>query len=361
MKRILCVTESLGSGGAERQLVGLAVLLKQAGYDVKFITYVRRQFYENYLKQNNVNYELLEKAGNKYTRVLYWARAIRQFAPDVVISFLPSTSMSVALTKLLGLKFKLIVSERSHTSCISLRVRLKFLLYRLADYIVTNSYSEADFTRANFLWTADRLNVVTNFIDTERFKPLEIKRANMPVKIISVGRVIPCKNILNYMRAIKLAVDRGYHLKVVWVGDNYDASYYNECLELRGKLELKDYFEFKPQTENIIDEYQKADIFCLPSFYEGFPNVVCEAMGCGLPVICSNVCDNPIIVINGENGILFNPNNVDHIFESIISIISDSEQLERMSINNRLKAIAMFSKIEFMEQYTKLIDKKWIK
>lgn len=358
MKRILCITENLGSGGAERQLTGLAVLLAQAGYDVKFVTYVRRQFYEDYLRQNNINYELIEKARNKFMRVFYLARAIRQFEPDVVISFLPSTSMSVCLTKLLGLRFKLIVSERSHTSGINLRIRLKFLLYRLADYIVTNSYSEADFTRANFPWTGSRLKVITNFIDTERFKPLSTKPKNETFQILSVGRIIPCKNILNYIRAIKLVVDSGHQIKVIWVGDNYDTCYYNECLDLRGKLKLEEYFEFKPQTENIIEEYQKADVLCSPSLYEGFPNIICEAMGCGLPVLCSNVCDNSQIIISGENGILFNPKNVNHIFESMISIINDSQQVAKMSMNNRAKSIIQFSKTKFLEQYKKLINEK---
>lgn len=52
-------------------------------------------------------------------------------------------------------------------------------------------------------------------------------------------------------------------------------------------------------NQSIEVEYRKADVFCLPSLYEGYPNVVAEAMSCGLPILCSNVCENPYIVEEG--------------------------------------------------------------
>lgn len=51
MKKILLFTENLGSGGAERQLTGLAVLLKNAGYVVKVVTYIKAQHYESFLRK----------------------------------------------------------------------------------------------------------------------------------------------------------------------------------------------------------------------------------------------------------------------------------------------------------------------
>ena len=53
MKRILLITEGLGSGGAERQICGLAAMLTKAGYPCRLITYVENQFYEPYLRQTD--------------------------------------------------------------------------------------------------------------------------------------------------------------------------------------------------------------------------------------------------------------------------------------------------------------------
>lgn len=68
MKRILLITESLGSGGAERQLCGLAVMLTKAGYPCRLVTYIDNQFYEPYLRKNGVDYEFVPELANKVTR-----------------------------------------------------------------------------------------------------------------------------------------------------------------------------------------------------------------------------------------------------------------------------------------------------
>ena len=52
------------------------------------------------------------------------------------------------------------------------------------------------------------------------------------------------------------------------------------------------------------------DAFCLPSFKEGYPNVIVEAMSCELPVLCSKICENPVIVEDNINGFLFDPHNI---------------------------------------------------
>ena len=65
MKKILLVTEHLGSGGAERQLCGLASMLTKAGFPCRLITYVENQFYEPYIHQNGVDSEFVPDLWNK--------------------------------------------------------------------------------------------------------------------------------------------------------------------------------------------------------------------------------------------------------------------------------------------------------
>ena len=65
MKKILLITESLGSGGAERQICGLTVMLTKAGFPCRLITYVRNQFYEPYLRLNGADYQFVPELWNK--------------------------------------------------------------------------------------------------------------------------------------------------------------------------------------------------------------------------------------------------------------------------------------------------------
>ena len=127
MKKILLITENLGSGGAERQLCGLASMLTEAGYPCRLITYVENQFYEPFLRQNGVDYQFVPELWNKNTRVIRVAKYVRQFKPDVVISFLPSVNKTMCLAKLL-FKAKLVVSERNNNTRITRADKVQFNL-----------------------------------------------------------------------------------------------------------------------------------------------------------------------------------------------------------------------------------------
>lgn len=355
MKRILLITENLGSGGAERQLTGLAVFLKNRGYDVKVVTYYNKQFYESYLKENNVDYELYEKAANKLTRVFYLISLFKKWNPDVIISFLPSTNLSVCLTRLFYKKAKVIVSERSHTLNFGLKVKLLFNLYRLADFIVPNSFSEAENIKKHFPGLSQKVRVIFNFVDVDYFLPLHyVKNEDIPL-IVCVGRLIPSKNVLRLIDAVKDLIKYGINFRVLWVGKQYDKQYLEDVKERININKLSDIFKLKDQTENILSEYQKADIFCLPTLYEGYPNVICEAMSCGLPVVCSRVCEIPNIVKDNENGFLFDPKNVDSIVKALkkVLLLSPAQRLE-MGLKNRDKIINNNSIDKFVDKYIEL-------
>lgn len=355
MKKILLIIENLGSGGAERQLTGLAILLKNRGYDVKVVTYYKKQFYESYLRENNIDYELYEKAMNKYTRVFYLLVLFRRIKPDIIISFLPSTNMAVCLTGLFYRKSKIIVSERSHTLNFGLKVKLLFNLYRVADFVVPNSFSEMDNIISHFPFLKKKMVSIPNFIDTEKFCPLVPEKKHDNLTIITVARLIPSKNMLIYIDAISELIKKNYNIKVIWVGSQSDKNYLFKVKEKITKMGLDNVIQLKDQTNDIVKEYQRADIFCLPTLFEGYPNVVCEAMSCGLPVVCSNVFEIPKIVEEGKNGFLFNPNDYIDISNSLRKAIDlGNEEFIEMSRTNRIKIISNNNSDSIVDKYINL-------
>ena len=120
---------------------------------------------------------------------------------------------------------------------------------------------------------------------------------------------------------------------------------------------LSDRFFLNPATHDILKKYKKSSVFILPSVYEGFPNVACEALSCGLPILISNVSDNRFFV-DKENGYLFNPNKSNDIAKKII-LFCNLKNKERiaMSNNSRKKAILFFNKNKFLNDYLKIIKK----
>ncbi|OYP75453.1 hypothetical protein CIK92_03035 [Prevotella sp. P4-67] len=358
MKRILLITENLGSGGAERQICGLAVMLTKAGYPCRLITYVENQFYEPYLRQHGVDYELVRELWDKKTRVLKTARYVRRYKPDVVISYLPSVNQTMCLAKLL-FKTKLIVSERNNNTGITRSDKIQFNLYRMADAIVPNSHSQGEFIRKNFPFLASKVHPIINFVDVKRFTPSEVPAQNDVPRIITVARYTQQKNVLTYMKAIRMIKEMGLKVHFDWYGDKkHNAAYYAEVEKEYHLLDIAGYLTLHNPNQKIEEEYRKSDIFCLPSLFEGYPNVVAEAMSCGLPVICSNVYENPYIVEEGINGFLFNPEKAEDIVKAIRQIINLSpEECRQMGLRNRQLCLERNTEEAFLKAYVELIDK----
>lgn len=357
MNRILLITENLGSGGAERQICGLAAMLTKAGYPCRLITYVENQFYEPYLRQNGVDYQFVPELWNKKTRISKTAKYVRQYKPDVVISFLPSVNKTMCLAKLF-FKAKLIVSERNNNTCITRGDKIQFNLYRLADAIVPNSNSQGNFIRKNFPFLANKVHPIINFVDVNRFTPAEHPMQNDILKIVTVARFTEQKDVLTYMKAIRLVKDMGLKVHFDWFGDKkHHPAYYSEIEKLYLQLDISDYLTLHEPNQAIEVEYRKADIFCLPSLYEGYPNVVAEAMSCELPILCSNVYENPYIVKEGVNGFLFNPEAPEDIANAIKKMM-DLTQTERQKMGSRNRKLCLERNTEdaFLKSYVKLID-----
>lgn len=357
MKRILLITESLGSGGAERQLCGLAAMLTAKGYQCRLITYAKGDFYEQYLKDCHVEYEYLPTLLNKDTRIVRLLKYLRQYRPTTVISFLPSVNMTCCLARMFY-KCNLIVSERNNNTSVGRGDKVLFNLYRAADHIVPNSHSQGDFIKKNFPFLSKKVTPIINFVDVNKFTPTESKESNRTLNLVTVARYGYQKNCLLFLDAVRKVKDLGLPVRFQWFGSKrYDAKYAAEVEQKVNELDIADYISINEANPNIVEEYRKADAFILPSLYEGYPNVVAEAMSCELPILCGRVFENPYIVQEGENGFLFDPSNVDEIVESIKKMLSLSHD-ERMNMGrvNRKLCLKRNTEEIFFNNYLRLIQ-----
>lgn len=356
MERIFCLIESLGSGGAERQLTGLAVMLKQQGYDVEVIYYIKKEFYLSKLQESGVKTCYLKEAEKPYARFFALWKSLLRGKPEVVISYSPASSMIAGLIKALGGRFRLVVSERNTTQILSKREKSKFRFYRWADVIVPNSYAQGTFICEHFPKFSTKTKVITNFVDTDYFCPDENERYPSSVcRMACVSRLAGQKNVLRFLDVVKQLKNDNVPIQIDWYGST-NTDYGQRCISKAHNLGLDDIISFKGETGDIRSVYRQYDVMCLPSYYEGFPNVVCEAMSCGTPILCSNVCDNGCIVTDGENGLLFDPKSVDDMTEKIKAFVAMSEeQRQAMSISNRQKALGLFSATAFIGKYKEII------
>lgn len=357
MKKIVLFTDCLGAGGAQRQLVGLSIMLKAKGYDVTVATYYDIDFYKKQLDDAGVRNLVIPNGSNKKTRIWAVRTFLKKERPDWVVSYQETPSLLACIAKVTGCKFRLIVSERNTTQAVGMNERVRFFLYRWADAIVPNSYAQENYLTSHYPWMQKKLKTITNFVDLDYFSFIERKKRKVP-EIVIAATIWSSKNTLGFIEAVKKLVDRNSRFHVSWYGkSNIDMDYYNESLQKIQEYGIQDYIELKDKTKQIKNVYHNADLFCLPSFYEGTPNVICEAISTGLPVACSDVCDNYIYVKPGCNGVLFDPNNPNDMANKISQLLYISSlEFEKYQKNSRQIALGKLSKDVFVDAYVKIIE-----
>lgn len=358
MRKILCFIDSLGPGGAQRQLIGLATFLKEKDYNITVACYHDNRFYVDRLEDCGVPYVFWEKAQKTKFRLWHVARYIRQMKPDIVISFLETPSICACVARLFNHRFKLIVSERNTTQHTGRNEKIRFNLFRLADYVVPNAFAQEDYISNTFPFLSKKIVTIPNFVDLNFFTPPEQRKRREIPEIIVAATIWSSKNTYGFIDAVEQLKKTGLKFHISWYGkDSTQMEYFNKCQKKIEDLGIGNFIELKEKTTNIRDKYQSADYFCLPSFYEGTPNVICEAMACGLPVACSDVCDNSRYVKEGVNGILFNPRDISLISSSLERLLSlnDTDYVDYCN-NGRKRAELMMSKEKFLESYIQLIE-----
>ena len=302
--RITCMIRSLTLGGAERQLTGLAVMLKDNGHDVEVLTYHEADFYAQTLQEAGVRHTFIAKDGSSARLERRIAEHFREWQPDAVIAFLTGPCVKACHVHKLYPHFRLIVSERNVNTWTGPHDLWRMLVFREADLVVTNSHAQESYLRRRFPFIAAKLRTIVNFVDTDAFMPAtgEVSGARLRPLIVTTARVDSRKNVHGYIRALALLRDEGLSFYAKWYGLKKEDAYYRRCQRLIRRFGLEDRFEILPATIDVVSVYRNADCFCLPSFYEGTPNSLCEALSCGLPAVATLVSDNASYVCDGLNG-----------------------------------------------------------
>lgn len=357
MKRIAMIIDSVGvRGGAERQFAGLASMLSRRGHEVAVYSYYPDEGYKPAIEKAGGTVTILNPEGGRLAKLKAVRKALREFHPDTVITFKDGPNSIACMLKAAGAKWKLIVSDRNTTQKIDKTVKFQYFLYKFADKIVPNSHSQGRIIEKYFPKLSRKVEVVTNFTDTDTFRPAPAG-THSPMRIIVAGRMARQKNIIRFLEAVKqLQSSDVPPFEIKWYGYETDSEYRKECDAKIAELSLGSIFSFESVCNHIQDVYPEFDIFCLPSLFEGFPNVVCEAMACGLPCAVSDVCDNADIVTDGETGLLFDPLNTDDIAAALRKLLlMPREDREEMGRKAREFAVRSLSMESFADKYEKLL------
>lgn len=356
--KIICLIDSLGSGGAQRQMVELAKGFSKNGHNVSFLIYHDINFYKKELLEYNISVNLILKK-QYFHRLISVRKFIRKSNPDVLLSFLDVPNFIAEISSIPFKKWKLIVGERSTNPNIRTSYLLRFykFFHLFADHIVSNSYANIKLLKPIIPFVKkNKFKVIYNLIDDSKWVPnnFYIKKTST-FKIVVASSHQYLKNLKGLVEALKLMSksDRS-KFKIVWYGDVRNDKSFEESKILLNKYFISDeILSFKSATNNINNVYKTSNAVALFSFYEGLPNTVCEAMMMKLPVVASNVSDVPLLL---DEEFRFDPNDPIEIKNSLLNIASKSDKcLLEIGETNRKKALILFNKKNILDQYLNLM------
>jgi len=365
--KVLCVLDSLGSGGAQRQMVNLMRGLAKRGWSVSlFVYHPHLDFFRAELDKEPI--EVIEcslRALGGFGVLRHLIATMQRGQYDAAISFLNRPNLLLELASLFAPRTKIVVSERnSYSEHASLVPRLLSRLpHLLANAVVANSRTQADWLRG-LPWLKHKTICIRNGFAVK--EPLELpgKSHASKLRIVGIGRVQPQKNISALIAALSIFEDRnGWAPTVTWIGDTGENSGFGSyASELRRQLEacpsIAKNWVWMGERHDIDEQIGAHHILVLPSMYEGFPNVLCEAFMLGRVVIASAIGDNAELVGNYERGVLVDPAKPKSIAVALEKCARwSAAEWEEKSLNAHRFAASHFSNEKMVGEYELLIDR----
>ena len=245
--------------------------------------------------------------------------------------------------------FKMLKKSRLNRICLK-------MLHNVDKVVTICSWSKKEALNEGF--PESKITFIPNGVNTDHFIPSPTANCSSN-KITFLGRLNYQKGIDTLLRAFSILVIKKPELQLEITGEGPEKT---SLLKIAKDLRITDKVIFHGKNTDPYAFLLSSSLFVLPSRSEGLPNVLLEAMSCGLPVIASNVGGNLDLIQSGINGILFEEGNHVQLSLAIKSILDDKNLKEKLGKNARqtmVKDYSMeFTVSKYIELYTSLLTLK---
>jgi len=352
--KLMLLVRSLNTGGTERQIISLAKGLNKKGNDITVSVFYPNGTLESELTGTGMKILSLGKKSRwdvfGFTFRLF--RALKNEKPDVVYSFLVVPNLFLGIMKLFFPGIKMVWGVRASNVDFNqydwlsrVTFKVSCWLSRFADLIIVNSNSGLEYHAVKG-YPKNKMVVIPNGIDTDRFHPNSTARqiirdewgiAKDETLIGLVGRLDSMKDHKNFLRAASILLKRNNRSRFICVGEG-PSQYKKELKDFCESLLLTHHVIWEGVRTDMCDVYNALDIVTLSSLSEGFPNVLGEAMACGIPCVATDAGDSEWIL--GNAGVVVPVKNPDALAEGWIVCLKDKTD---KSLNGRLHIMENFS------------------
>lgn len=356
MNRLLILIPRMGGGGAER-VVSIVANNLSTEFEIQITTLVSNEsFYslDSNVKLTSANYRI--NRTNKFTRLMsmgcnflgsifFTRKTIKEYKPDIVFSLLEEMDVVTYLaTRGLG-GFRWICSERNDPKRRNPKLqKILEMIYRRSDTLVCQSQTVADHYAK-----VDIKSVIPNPVDIENY-PERVEESKPP-RIVSVGRLVPQKNFEMLIEAFSNIADEFPETTVTVYGEGPEREKLESFIanqHLEGRILLPG------ANKEILETIRDAAVFAFPTDYEGFPNVLVEAIAMGIPVVSTDFATGVAREIINENvGVVVPCRDVSAFSNALSHLLSNDEKRKYIRSVSR-SAVEQFEVAKVIETWREL-------
>ncbi|WNM58953.1 glycosyltransferase [Candidatus Nitrospira allomarina] len=354
--KILFVIDSLGTGGAELDLAEKLPHLRYLGVVIIVVSFRHRQEgVQSALQGQGFDVRILPDMG-LIRRTAALRHIIRTEQPDLIQTVLFHADIAGRLAAI-GTSAR-VVSRLVNTDYDLVRLMdpniniLRFRLARFIDGWTARHLTHHIYANSNVVKTAamshlgipsEKITVIKEARDAVRLGKPSIQRRNRARLslgldedqrvIVTIGRQDFQKGQRYLLEAMAMLVSKHPNLVLLVAGRSGDVS--GELESLRNRLGLQNRVHFLGHREDVPEILAAADLFAFPSFYEGLPGAVIEAMALGLPIVASDIDPVRETVEVGQNAILVKPASPVELASAIEDILIDPQRAHVLGVRSR--------------------------
>lgn len=319
---IFLIIRSLHPGGAERQIVALANGLAARGHSVRLAVFYAGGELEKdlYPAVTLVNLHK-SRRWDIFSFGMRFMKAVKQASPDVLYAFLGTANLISLLAKPFVSSTPIVWGVRASNMDLTnygrlhhLHFKAECLLARFADAFIANSHAGAGYYCENGFPT-HKTHVIANGIDTDKYRPQHLETEDGEAFTVGMAaRVDPMKDHMTFLKAAAIATEKQPDLRFICIGRDVE-----QLTGAAAELGIADNVNLPGEKRDMAAVFNSLDLACLSSaFGEGFPNVLGEAMACGIPCIATDVGDCAHVV--GDTGIIVPPRSPEALADAMLDM-----------------------------------------
>lgn len=345
-----CLSESWG--GMEMITLTFVKELLKRNFSVHLLCVENSRMHNEAIKSSILTFPIKLSATRLFKNIYLITKILREEKVELIHTQASKDLWQIVpALKLVGSNIPLVLTKQVGSYIIKKDLLHYFLYKRVNKAIAISNIIKNNLIETTPL-TEDKIEIVYNGIDTERFNPsksnqkkirdeFEIKEDELLIGMLA--RFSPGKGHEEFLEAAKILSQKFSNLKFMIVGEasHGEDDYATQIKKLSEQLHLKNliFTGFRADTNDILSAM---DIFVFPSHAEAFGIALAEALSSGVPSVCANADGVLDIAIDGETSLLFEKQNHVDLINKIEKLIIDKSLREKLSLASRKRAIEKF-------------------